>query len=388
MKYLSLIVCVFSVSHSVDWNLSGQEEAVELWAFNRNKMSTTMKIYRRQMFPYIPQEPHIILKTKIVNKSFTHSIHYKIPKISELAGEKQVLIGVSKLWDIHRSPQTPQVPIIRETPGSESSAYKSFFGISNSSSSSNPPVVKRLYRLSFFNEDFHIQQVLPNYHELNSQDVFVLDVNSLPIYIFKMKTIFPGNSPNEVYIDEIKISAGFKLSNFINKKNRNRTIEFLTDVSSYETNIDPFFEHIETTTQINKAELIDFLRDKKSTNISEANFQLTYEFSELTKKNVISDGSQISNINDEYCYIFMKMAAKELFLYVGNMSTSARLSSALLLGEQLARQKNMMITIVQKPNLPTAFVTFFKNINDIFFKKSSNRDEIKMLFQSINIPPN
>lgn len=28
----------------------------------RNKMSTTMKIYRRQMFPYIPQEPHIILK--------------------------------------------------------------------------------------------------------------------------------------------------------------------------------------------------------------------------------------------------------------------------------------------------------------------------------------
>lgn len=41
------------------------------------------------------------------------------------------------------------------------------------------------------------------------------------------------------------------------------------DVSSYETNIDPFFEHIETTTQINKAELIDFLRDKKSTNISE-----------------------------------------------------------------------------------------------------------------------
>lgn len=38
----------------------------------------------------------------------------------------------------------------------------------------------------------------------------------------------------------------------------------------------------------------------------------------------------------------MKMAAKELFLYVGNMSTSARLSSALLLGEQLARQKNMV----------------------------------------------
>lgn len=278
------------------------------------------------------------------------------------------------------------VPIIKEIYDYESPEFRSFFHVNKHT---RDPM-RRLYRVVFFNGQFHILQTLPIFRNINEEDTFVLDTGSLTNYIFNTSLRGSSSTPENINIsiENKKALAAFRLSNFINENRNVGTTIFIMHKSSYDEEVNQFFSLISEVPcyKRNIAALFQGLH-KNMWIIPQTNYVL-FEFHipghpELFKPDYPSKLLIVNFFKVDACYVLLNYEANEAFVYVGKYSLLENLQAAMWHGELSALKNKMVLSVVHSTNLPAGFVIAFDYFHNLFFKEPEKINEyIKNSFKN------